>query len=169
MVATWTSLAVTLPPSPRPQPKTDRPAATPQADTEPIAYSSPTESSTRGKAEKARSKPRLTDVLPLELLALIASQLGVDDELAAALTCRALRAAVARSEHRAARGKLSTRIRSALLSPSVVKLEWASSCGLPMRSALLHHAAVDGRIDQMIWLRAHGCDWERPLPGKPVP
>jgi hypothetical protein len=63
----------------------------------------------QGEYRSPRRPLRLSD-LPIDLLALVASQLGQDDEFATALSCRALREAVARSEHRAARGSLSTLI-----------------------------------------------------------
>jgi hypothetical protein len=63
---------------------------------------------------------RLLD-LHAELLVLIVAQLADDDELAASLTCRKLRAALAGTERHAAGARLSTSIGSAL--DSADKLE----------------------------------------------
>jgi hypothetical protein len=100
---------------------------------------------------------RLLD-LPAELLVAIAAQLDEDDELAASLACRKLRAAVAGTERRKAGERLSTRVDSAL--GSVVKLEWAASCGMPLSAKLLTRAAQHGQLEPLRWLRAHGCAWE---------
>jgi hypothetical protein len=96
--------------------------------------------------------------LPPELLAVAAAHLPEDAELAVALTCRKLREAVKASEHRAARGRLSTSIASAF--GSLAKLEWAATCGMPLSSKLLNHAARIGHIEQLRFLHAHGCAWE---------
>jgi hypothetical protein len=97
--------------------------------------------------------------LPAELLVAIATQLAEDDELAAGLTCRGLRQAVVGTKRRAAGAWLSTRIGSAFCSVS--KLEWAVlSCWLPLSGRLLLRAAQSGQIEQLSWLRAHGCEWE---------
>jgi hypothetical protein len=100
---------------------------------------------------------RLLD-LHAELLVLIAAQLAEDDELAASLACRKLREAVAGTERRAAGARLSTRIGSAF--DSVVKLEWATACGMPLCGALLTRAARHGQLEQLSWLRSRGCAWE---------
>jgi hypothetical protein len=99
---------------------------------------------------------RLLD-LPAELLVAIATQLAEDYELAASLACRKLREAVAGTERRAAGARLSTRIGSAL--GSVGKLDWAASCGMPLSAKLLTRAARRGQLEQLRWLRAHGCAW----------
>jgi hypothetical protein len=96
--------------------------------------------------------------LPAELLVAIASQLAEDDELAAALACRRLRQAVAGTERHKASAQLSTRIGSAFCS--VGKLEWAVvSCRLPLSCRLLLRTARAGQLEQLSWLRAHGCAW----------
>jgi hypothetical protein len=98
---------------------------------------------------------RLLD-LPAELLVAIVAQLLEDDELATSLVCRRLREALAATERRTAGARLSTGIGSVFGSMS--KLEWAvSSCGLPLRGGLLVHAARGGQLEQLSWLRAHGC------------
>jgi hypothetical protein len=89
----------------------------------------------------------------------VASQFAEDDELAAALACRRLRQAVAGNERHKASARLSTRIGSAF--GSMGKLEWAVvSCGLPLSGRLLRRAARAGQLEQLSWLRAHGCAWE---------
>jgi hypothetical protein len=138
-------------------------AVTPEAAAELIAYSSPTGFSPRGQADKARREMRLTD-LPSVLLEVVASQLHANYEFAAALTCRALREAVAHSEHRAARGMLSTSITSLFrVAPSIAKLAWAVASGLPLFPTLLYCAGATGQIDHMSWLRARGCEWPSDL------
>jgi hypothetical protein len=90
--------------------------------------------------------------LPADLLVAIASQLAEDDDLAFVLACRRLRQAVAGTERRAAGAQPSTRIGSAFFS--VGKLEWAVvSCRLPLSGSLLLHAARDGQLKQLSWLR----------------
>jgi hypothetical protein len=96
--------------------------------------------------------------LPAELLVGIAAQLAEDDELAASLACRKLRAAVAGAEPREAGARLSTKIGSVLVS--VGKLEWAVSCGLPLSAELLTRAARAGQLELLSWLRALGCALE---------
>jgi hypothetical protein len=97
--------------------------------------------------------------LPADVLAVIATQLAQDDELAAALACRRLRQALAGTERRVAGAWLSTTIGSAFCS--VGKLEWAVLYGrLPFSGRLLLHAARGGQLEQLSWLRAHGCAWE---------
>jgi hypothetical protein len=54
--------------------------------------------------------------LPAELLVAIATQLDEDDDLAASLACRKLRAAVAGTERCEAGERLSTNIGSAVVS-----------------------------------------------------
>jgi hypothetical protein len=100
---------------------------------------------------------RLLD-LPVDLLVAVVSQLAEDDELAASLACRKLRKAVAGTERRATGAWLSTRIGSGL--GSVGKLEWAASCGMPLSAKLLTRVARHGQLEQLRWLRAHGCAWE---------
>jgi hypothetical protein len=98
--------------------------------------------------------------LPAELLVAIAAQLAEDDEIAFALACRRLRQAVASTKWRTASTRLLTRIGSAFCS--VAKLEWAVvSCRLPLSGRLLRRAARAGQLEQLSWLRAHGCAWER--------
>jgi hypothetical protein len=102
--------------------------------------------------------------LPVEILVAIVGQLLADDELAAALACRRLREAVAATERRAAGAQLSTGIGAVF--GSMGKLEWAvTSCGLPLLSGLLVHAARGGQLEQLSWLCACGiawapCDWD---------
>jgi hypothetical protein len=100
---------------------------------------------------------RLLD-LPAELLVTIATLLAEDDELAASLACRMLREAVARTERRMAGKRLSTRIGSAL--GSLIKLEWAVSCGVPLNAKLLTRAAWQGKLEHLRLLRGVGCAWE---------
>jgi hypothetical protein len=100
---------------------------------------------------------RLLD-LPAELLVTIAAQLAEDDELAASLACRKLRAAVAGTERGEAGARLSTTIGSALVL--VGKLEWAASCGMPLSAKLLTRVARLGQLETLRWLRGHGCAWE---------
>jgi hypothetical protein len=92
----------------------------------------------------------------------IATLLAEDDELAAVLTCRRLREAVAGTKRRAAGARLSTRIGSAFCS--LGKLEWAmASCGLPLSGGLLLRAAWAagrGRLHVLQWARANGCRWD---------
>jgi hypothetical protein len=98
--------------------------------------------------------------LPAELLVAIAAQLAEDDDLAFALACRRLRQAVAGTERGASGAGLSTRIGSAFCSMG--KLEWAVvSCRLPLSRRLLHRTARAGQLEQLSWLRAHGCAWEQ--------
>jgi hypothetical protein len=87
---------------------------------------------------------RLLD-LPAELLVAVATQLAEDDELAASFACRKLREADAGTERRRAGARLSTRIGSAI--GSVVKLEWAASCGMPLSAELLIRTARLGQIE----------------------
>jgi hypothetical protein len=96
--------------------------------------------------------------LPAEMLAAIAAHLPADDEFAASLSCPPLRLAVAASEHRAARGRLTTVVGS-VVAGSVCRLDWAASCGMPLRTELLAHAARRGLLEQLRWLRANGCAW----------
>jgi len=84
------------------------------------------------------------DDLPAELLALVAHALLLDDELAASLSCRKLRAAVAKRDGRA---KLTTRILTALTS--LYKLKWAVSCRLPMGADLCATLAYNGLLDML--------------------
>jgi hypothetical protein len=100
---------------------------------------------------------RLLD-LPPELLVAVATQLAEDDELAASLACRKLQEAVAGTKRRKTGVRLLTRIGSAF--GSVGKLEWAASCGMPLNDELLTRAAPLGQLEQLRWLRAHGCAWE---------
>jgi hypothetical protein len=89
----------------------------------------------------------------------IATVLSQDDELAASLTCRTLREAVAGTDRRAAGARLSTGIGSVF--GSMGKLEWAiSACGLPLSGELLIHAARHGQLEQLRLLRTRGCAWE---------
>jgi hypothetical protein len=106
----------------------------------------------------ARVRPMLLLDLPLELLGAIATQLAEDDELATSLTGRKLREAVKASERRAAGGRLSTSIDS-LISPQH-RLEWAVSCGLPLSQKLLSSTTCAGHLEQVSWLRLHGCPWQ---------
>jgi hypothetical protein len=105
-----------------------------------------------------RARAHLLD-LPAELLVAIARQLAEDDELAFALACRRLRQTVTGTDRRAAGARLSTGIGSAFCS--VGKLEWAVvSCWLPLSDGLLLRAARSGQLEQLSWLRAHGCAWQ---------
>jgi hypothetical protein len=105
--------------------------------------------------------------LPAELLVLVATQLAEDDELAASLACRKLRAAVAGTERRKAGARLSTTIGSAF--GSVGKLEWAASCRMPLSAKMLTHVARLGQLESLRSLRAHGCAWEPCKPGQEGP
>jgi hypothetical protein len=97
--------------------------------------------------------------LPAELLVAIVAQLLEDNEVAMSLACRSLREAVAATERRTAGARLSTGLGSVF--GSMGNLEWAvSSCGLPLRGGLLVRAARRGQLEQLSWLRAHGCAWE---------
>jgi hypothetical protein len=94
--------------------------------------------------------------LPAELLVALATQLA-EGELAALLACRKLREAAAGTERRAADAWLSTKIGSAF--GSLAKLEWAASCGMPLSAEMLTRVARHGQLEQLRWLRAHGCAW----------
>jgi hypothetical protein len=93
-----------------------------------------------------RKAKGLTD-LPIDLLAFVAGKLDLDDELATALSCRALREAVARSEHRAAQSGVSTSFMS-LFGGSVARLAWATTCRVPLLPLLLVHTAAH-RSDEL--------------------
>mmetsp|Transcript_32150 Transcript_32150/g.79647 ORF Transcript_32150/g.79647 Transcript_32150/m.79647 type:complete len:244 (-) Transcript_32150:560-1291(-) len=107
--------------------------------------------------------------LPAELLALVATRLPRDGELAASLSCRELRQAVAAARLSDGLTRTTTRIRSAFDS-SLRKLEWAIACGLPRTfvagwlttesgrlSALVAAAEGGGRLSVLQWARASGC------------
>jgi hypothetical protein len=106
---------------------------------------------------------KLSDLAP-DVLALIAQHLPRDDELAASLACRKLRAAVASSErHAAARGSSGrVQLQTSPLSVlgSLCKLRWAVSSGLPLSKSLCAASAERGLLLQLSWLRANGCEWD---------
>ncbi|KAJ1616172.1 hypothetical protein T492DRAFT_896026 [Pavlovales sp. CCMP2436] len=76
--------------------------------------------------------------LPADALAVVAAVLPADDELAAALSCRRLRAPVVLARERDGRTSSVTGVRSAF--SSLVRLK-------------------HGLITHLEWLRAHGCNW----------
>ena len=104
----------------------------------------------------------LTDLAP-DVLALIAQHLPRDDELAASLACRKLRAAVASGERHAQRGssgRVQLRTSSVSVLGSLCKLRWAVSSGLPLRKSLCAASAERGLLLHLSWLRANGCEWD---------
>jgi hypothetical protein len=97
---------------------------------------------------------RLGD-LSTDLLALVASALPEDDELAAALCCRKLRAAVAQC--RLSDGRVGPRTRASSAFGSFAKLSWAVSCGLPLSPRLSARAAERGQVLSAGCARAAAC------------
>jgi hypothetical protein len=95
----------------------------------------------------------LVDDLPAELLALVAGALPLDDELAAALSCRRLHAAVASARLRDGRASSTTSAVSVLATAR--RVEWAVSCGLPLGASLVALAARRGQLDALRCLRAY--------------
>jgi hypothetical protein len=97
--------------------------------------------------------------LPADGLALVMARLGADDELAVALTCTALRNAVASARLIEPRGPRSTRVDS--LCNSLAKLQWGMlDCGAPLCARLCHTACMLGSLDALVWLRSVGCPWD---------
>mmetsp|Transcript_27907 Transcript_27907/g.70242 ORF Transcript_27907/g.70242 Transcript_27907/m.70242 type:complete len:174 (-) Transcript_27907:446-967(-) len=121
-----------------------------------------TEHSTVPRGEHVTATAAQLDNLLPELLALVAVALPLDDELAAALSCRRLHAAVASARLSAGRASSTTSVVSAL--SSVEKVDWAVSCGLPLGlplgPSLCTHAAARGQQDVLSCLRAHGCEFD---------
>jgi hypothetical protein len=117
----------------------------------------------RARGERAGASPRaedealapaglnLVDDLPAELL------VRLDDELAAALSCRRLHAAVASARLRDGRASSTTSAASVLAT--VRRVEWALSCSLPLDVELAVLAARRGQLDALRGLRARGCPW----------
>jgi hypothetical protein len=124
----------------------------------------------------------LLDDLPADLLESVAAQLPPDDELAAALTSRRLRRAVAAARLRGGRTGSTTLILSACKTPR--RLEWAITCGVPhptntpmahrgdkgalrelqrqgypLYALTCYGAARDGHLAVLQWARANGCPW----------
>jgi hypothetical protein len=112
-------------------------------------------------AAAARGRALTLVDLSAELIDHVVASLAPDDELAAALACRKLRAAV-RSGHRssmsAPRRPLQTRVGSLLVSPG--KLQWGVACaGAPLSEELFSQVAGLGDVRMLSWLRARGCPW----------
>jgi hypothetical protein len=97
--------------------------------------------------------------LPADGLALVMARHRADDELAVALTCTALRNAVASARLIKPRGPRSTRLDS--LCNSLAKLQWGVlDCGAPLCAHLCHTACMLGSLDALVWLRSVGCPWD---------
>jgi len=111
-----------------------------------------------GSVANVASPWQTLDDLSPELLALVARALEPDSEMAASLSCRKLRAAVAAEWQRGGRNRSTTLVRTAITS--LRKLLWAASCGLPMDAALCARLAAEGRLVELSWVRAQGCPWE---------
>jgi hypothetical protein len=94
---------------------------------------------------------RLMHELPAELLALIASKLHADDRLAAALSCSAMREAVALGP------PLTTRVHS--LYSSLPRLQWGITSGVGLCAMRCAEVALLGQLEQLAWLREVGCPW----------
>ena len=108
--------------------------------------------------------------LSADALEKVATFIEPDDALATSLACRKLRDAIrggvgaARGSARP-RGALSTRVRSLL--GSLGKLRWGVACGAPLSKELVLHAAKDGDLRMLCWLRERGCAWpDEAAPGR---
>jgi hypothetical protein len=97
--------------------------------------------------------------LPVDVLDKVVTCLAPDDELAASLACRKLRAALrAAARARLRRPPLQTRVRSLL--GSLGRLQWGVACaGAPLSTQLFADVAGLGDLRMLSWLRARGCPW----------
>lgn len=105
-----------------------------------------------------RARELYLDDLSTELLAHVAAALPEDDELAAALTCRKMRASVSQRRLSDGRTRTSTSVGSAF--SSLDKLDWSIACGLPLSPVCCKQAAERGQLQALSLLRERGCEWD---------